>query len=846
MLIITFDETVISAVGKLANAGFALHWLHPKSKRPIGEGWSQAPIASPDDLRRAHSRGNNLGVRLGEPSAMSTGGHLHVLDIDIRIPDLADEAWAKLAELFPGLDVQRLPAVVSGSAGESRHLYLITDKPFWSKKLAVSEGKHRQFDKEKGRDVWRYDWEIELFGTNKQVVLPPSIHPETGQPYRWLRPFDFNMLALGAGPHLPSTEIERLAVAETATYEFETRDPLTFEPGQLERDLDDIPVEHIDDYHDWIMLGQALHHQFGGSDEGFKLWEQHSRRSEKFDGKGMLSKWRGFGRNRRQPVTMATVRQWSLDARRARMVEQFTDAFDDIDDAPAPESSPLSDIDAMLGGEDKPDPLALLDGTSDNAWLELLDFNEEGAIRPTLHNVELVVRHDPRLTGLPQINEFTQETVQRQTPGRKAARRRNPAKETRQLGGRVWEVKDKLNGDLWSDDRDFAIRSILEAPKTQGGYGVKVTDRDLRAAIVLSAHQNAFHPVREYLEGLQWDGVARAEALFIDYVGAADNAYHRAAARMMLVAAVCRVFEPGHKFDFAVILEGLQGKRKSTFIRILGRNWYAELDGDFHDAKQMIELMQGAWILEIPELTGFSKADVRAIKAFMSRQTDRARLAYARRAGSFPRQCIFIGSTNDREYLKDDTGGRRFWPVACEVEEIDTDALERHVDQVWAEAFAIYREMRARQPHGTLPLYLAGAALQEALGLQESRRVETEADAIAGLIGEWLERPLTTGSFDDDTDENGESRYRSETCLIEIWTECLGNDAASYLKNRQAQLSLSKAMQLVQGWSLAGSKSFAAPYGKQKMYCRGGKAARAGLAGKAGAVSGVQPILRAA
>jgi hypothetical protein len=254
--------------------------------------------------------------------------------------------------------------------------------------------------------------------------------------------------------------------------------------------------------------------------------------------------------------------------------------------------------------------------------------------------------------------------------------------------------------------------------------------------------------------------------------------------------------------------------------------------------------MQGAWILEIPELTGFSKADVRAIKAFMSRQTDRARLAYARRAGSFPRQCIFIGSTNDREYLKDDTGGRRFWPVACEVEEIDTDALERHVDQIWAEAFAMYRKMRDNQPQGTLPLYLDGAALQQALGLQESRRVETEADAIAGQIGAWLDRPIATGSFDEDTDLRGEQLYRSETCLIEIWCECLGNDRRSY--NRQSQLSLASAMRLVDGWAQAGSKTFAAPYFKQKMYFRGGKAARAGLAHKDDSVTAAPTRLRAA
>lgn len=862
------DQAVLDALEPLRKAGFALHYLRPRTKRPIGEQWSEAPVLSLEELRRTHARGNNLGVRLGEPSALSSGGFLHVIDLDIRIPDLADECWAKLRDLFPGVDLDALPLVQSGAGGESRHLYFVASKPFASKLLATSDGKHRRFDQGLGREKWSFDWEIDLFGTRRHVAMPPSIHPDTGQPYIWLRPFDFNALALGLGPDIPVAAIERLSVAEATTYEYESRDPLTFEPGQLERELDLIPVSDLH-YDDWIRLGQALHHQFGGSQQGFDLWLLHTRRSTKFTGEKQVRemrriKWRSFGKYRGPSVTMATVRQWALDARRAQLISQFDeepeeDAFGAED---GPKAVGAVDLDALLGGEggDEEDEAEEIDsidaiGTASaagaassvpdhaKAWMEQLQFTDKGGIAGTLHNVAVIIRNDPRLVGVPQINEFTQETVQRQTPGRHAPRRRNAAKQMLQLEGRIWQVKDTLNGELWSDDRDFNIRAILEAPTTQGGYGFKVSDRDLRAAVVLAANDNAFHPVREYLEGLTWDGVGRVERLFIDYLGAADTAYHRAAARMMLVAAVCRVFEPGHKFDFAVILEGVQGKRKSTFIRKLGRQWYAELDGDFHDAKQMIELMQGAWILEIPELTGFSKADVRAIKAFMSRQSDRARLAYARRAGSFPRQCIFIGSTNDREYLKDDTGGRRFWPIACEVEEIDTDALECHVDQIWAEAFAIYREMRVKQPQGTLPLYLDGPALQQALGLQESRRVETEADAIAGQIGAWLDRPIATGSFDDDTDAHGEPLYLTETCLIEIWCECLGNDRRSY--NRQSALTLAQAMRLLEGWGPAGSKTFPL-YGKQKMYFRGGKAVRAGLAGKTNGVTADQNMLRAA
>lgn len=822
MLTVDQNESAREIATTLREAGFACHWLHPKSKRPIGEGWSEAPVLSLEELRARHAPGNNLGVRLGEPSAMVAGGYLHAFDIDIRIPDLADEAWTKFAELFPGLDVSTLPTVASGSGGESRHLYFITDRPFFSKKLAVSEGKFRGAD-----GKWHYEFEIELFGTGKQVALPPSIHPDTGQPYRWLRPFNFDMLALGVGPSLPAEAIERLAVATTSTYEFETREPLTFEPGQLERDLDEIPVSHIDDYHDWIALGQALHHQFGGSTEGYDLWFEHSKRSEKFDGKDMLRKWRGFGRSRRQPVTMATVRQWALDARRARLIAEFDEEEDDDLEAESPAPASLVDVLALLGdwdeGDEEPDAIDMIDaiGTAaapasvpDHAkvWMDQIQFTDKGAIAGTLHNVAVIVRNDPRLTGIPQINQFTQETVQRKVPGRHAPRRRNPLKPMLQLEGAIWEVKDPLNGDLWSDDRDFSIRAILEAPTTQGGYGFKVSDRDLKAAVVLSANENAFHPVREYLNGLAWDGTPRVRRLFVDYVGAPADEYSLNVARLMMVAAVTRIFEPGHKFDFAVILEGLQGKRKSTFIRILGRSWFAELDGDFHDAKQMIELMQGVWIVEIPELTGFSRADVRAIKAFVSRQKDRARLAYARRAGEFPRQCIFIGSTNDREYLKDDSGGRRFWPIECRVNEIDTAGLEQNADQLWAEAVAIYREMRASQPHGTLPLYLTGTALQTAEHLQESRRVESAQDGLAGRIEAWLNKPVITGDVLQD-----EGVSRQEFCLSQIWVECLGRDLGTY---RQADIQmLSSAVRRIPGWAFAGRREIGS-YGRQRVFER--------------------------
>lgn len=298
----------------------------------------------------------------------------------------------------------------------------------------------------------------------------------------------------------------------------------------------------------------------------------------------------------------------------------------------------------------------------DPDWTSYLQRNEEGAIKATVHNVELIVRNDKRFRGVPGLNQFTQEVMQIGLPKRFKLRKESP-KPIRQLEGTIWELGDRVNGDLWTEVQDVDIRLVLEAPERQGGYGLKTSGRDLTDAIQKVAYRNSYHPVRDYLNGLVWDGKPRAERLFVDYLGAPDDAYHREAARIWLLAAVTRIFEPGHKFDFVPILEGAQGKRKSTFIEALGANWASELTGDFHDPKGMVELMQGAWILELPELVGFSKSEVTLIKGFISKRKDKVRLAYAKRAVEYPRQCVFMGSTNEIEYLRDSTGGRRFWPA---------------------------------------------------------------------------------------------------------------------------------------------------------------------------------------
>lgn len=814
----THDTNILAAIEPLRAAGFALHWLKAREKRPVANEWSTAPVASLEDLRRSHKTAFNLGVRLGEPSLLDSGLYLHVFDLDIRIPELADEAWEAFAKLFPDLRVTDLPSVISGSGGESRHAYFAAAKPFTGKKLAVSAGKHRGSD-----GKWHYDWEIELFGTGKQVVLPPSIHPTTGLPYVWEREFDFD--GFDPFPSIPAAAIEALGVAETAEYAFESRPPLDFKPGQMERELDLVPVSDLD-YDDWVRLGAALHHQFGGSQEGFDLWLKHTKRSSKYVGEKQdremrRSKWRSFGRYRGQPVTMALVRQWAQQVMSANLADEFDDLDDETADG-ADEFDDLLTASPAPAADDDWDGGALTEEETKISWSSLLDINEEGGIKANLHNLRLIVENDVWTRDVAAFNEFTQEVVQRGNPGTKNAKRKNAAKPVLQLSGPSWQLRDRVNGDFWTEDKDNAIRALIEAPKTQGGYGIKVPDRDLRAAIDIVGRKNCFHPVREYLSGLTWDGVSRVEGLFSSYLGSPDDAYTRSVGRLMMIAAVTRVFEPGHKFDFAVILQGLQGKRKSTFISVLAKSWFAELEGDIEDPRQMVESMQGSWILEIGELGGFARADVRHIKSFISRRSDKVRLAYAKRAQEYHRQCIFIGSTNDDKYLKDDTGGRRFWPIACSVDGIDTDRLAGEIDQMWAEARVLYEQMRKQQPKGTLPLYLADEEAQTiAARLQESARVESADDAVAGQIDAWLEAPINSGSIDDDTDANGKPLYRTETCLIELWVDCLGKERGHY--NQQVAQMLGRAMSKLTGWKADGRFLTFSKWGRQRLYQRSAK-----------------------
>jgi RecA-family ATPase len=307
-------STSVQIYKELVEIGAALHWLKPRQKRPIADGWSEAPRATRADLERQHIPGANIGIRLGEYSE-TPAGYLHLIDLDIRKPEAASAAWAGVRRLVPNLD--ELPTVISGS-GAGRHFYFFSPTPLRSETLAKSEGFSYVFDHKLGREVKKHDWEIDLLGTGKQAVLPPSIHPDTGLPYCWERLIDFDLVSLGIGPALSFPHLVARPVADPDgddLFAIVKAEPLDLTDSEIDSYIAGLPDDWVEDRDTWLTVGQALSHQYQGGQAGFDKWCTWSRRSKKFNLRDSKIVWRSFKGRTSNPVTFRSVIKAANDNR---------------------------------------------------------------------------------------------------------------------------------------------------------------------------------------------------------------------------------------------------------------------------------------------------------------------------------------------------------------------------------------------------------------------------------------------------------------------------------------------------------------------------------------------------
>lgn len=358
-------------------------------------------------------------------------------------------------------------------------------------------------------------------------------------------------------------------------------------------------------------------------------------------------------------------------------------------------------------------------------------------------------------------------------------------------------------------------------------YGIWSPTKFKDALIAVTSADRLYHPVREYLEGLEWDGVERLDTLLIDYLGAEDTRYVRAVTRKTLVAAVARIFKPGTKFDSILVISGKQGAGKSTLFAILGKQWFSDSlsIADMKD-KTAPEKLQGYWILEISELNGMKKVDVETIKSFISRTDDKYRQAYGTSVESHPRSCIIVGTTNsDSGFLRDVTGNRRFFPVSITGEGKYHAWELTEVDQIWAEAVTYYN--RGEE------LFLKGDVAAEAYAKQ---RDAMEGDDREGLVGEYLDTLLPkewstmdlnerknylNGTEFGDVQRTGFAQ-RDRVCVMEIWCECFGKPRESIRKSDSYEIE--SILYRLGGWDRyagnASGKMRVPGYGVQKTFVR--------------------------
>ncbi|TAA10893.1 hypothetical protein EA658_14445 [Pseudoxanthomonas winnipegensis] len=274
-----------------------------------------------------------------------------------------------------------------------------------------------------------------------------------------------------------------------------------------------------------------------------------------------------------------------------------------------------------------------------------------------------------------------------------------------------------------SDNAEVFLRSLVRKH-----FGFDTGKDNVHDAIAELCLHNRFDSLLAHIEALPaWDGTARLDSWLVDYFGAEDSVYAREVGAVVLLAAIVRAFEPGAKFDYMLVLIGEQGIRKSSAVRVLAGGDALFSDAPLlaaKDAKEILELTAGVWIQECAELDGISRKDTETLKAMIVRTHDKARAAYGRTTQEVPRRFVMIGTTNERRFLRDATGNRRFWPM--EVQRIDSDGLAAVRDQLLAEAFARYRS-------GTARLWLGDEA--EAI----ARRLQGEHLAVDGSYRELLE-----------------------------------------------------------------------------------------------------------
>ncbi|MCO5763789.1 MAG: bifunctional DNA primase/polymerase [Chromatiaceae bacterium] len=468
---------------------------------------------------------------------------------------------------------------------------------------------------------------LDVRGDGGYIIVAPSSHA-SGRRYEWelsCHPKDTQLAAL------PAWLLERIVDTPRPATPPPESDHGRLYPNEVARIKTALGYLDPEPYDGWLQVGMALHAS-GDDERGFALWIEWAGCSPKFDLADHQRRWASFQR-RPGGVTLGSL----FAAAKARGYAP----------APPPPEPPPPPPEPPAGGPDDPS----------GDWEAWLSRNGRGEVITSPANLETIFQHHPAWKALLAYDAMSYRTVKRHPPP--------------YPGGEAGE---------WSDADDTWTAIWMERK-----YGLRPRNAAVAAVAGATAQLQRFHQVTDWLESLPpWDGTERLPHFFADYCGAPLTPYTEAVGRAFFVAAVARVYRPGCKVDTMLVLEGGQGIGKSKLILALfGAKWHIEISYppgslDFYQA------LRGCWCAEFGELSAFDKADTTRIKQVLTQVQDTYRSSYGHHAGTYPRQTVFVGSTNKREWGVDETGMRRFLPIACH--EINVEGAAAVREQLWAEA----------------------------------------------------------------------------------------------------------------------------------------------------------------
>jgi predicted P-loop ATPase len=627
--------------------------LRPKSKMPVNSKWTTGPRHTWTELEKSYRPGMNIGVRLGKASRLKDGHYLGVVDCDVKSTD--SKASAEVLSRLQDLKIPlKTLTVYSGRGNGSMHLYIKSKSPIVPRRLAQSAEKvkvHMPSSQPSRHEIatltreeinggirLKAAWEISLMGEGQQCVIPPSIHPDTGAPYKWNNDGEYVIQ-----PYEPEGgSDERQSKERIQDFKAETVDLLTSElpDGIIAQIIDGEGVED----RSAALFGAAIAMRKAGfnNNQIISVFTD----PENFLGNVAYDHAKTKSRKR--------AAEWVLNftVKKAGKKAESRDDFEVVPNVAAPidkerAKKTLGEIE-KLGGD----------------WKSQLERDhKEGKPKASFKNIKLIL-----------INKMD---------GQKFLAHNAFANRINWLLNTPWKTR---KGEELQDEDFIKIKNYLVH-----NFRMEPTRERIREVVIQIAHENSFHPVKEYLETLEWDGKPRLDNWLITYLGAhgAPVEYLQAVGRKVITAMIARVMRPGVEFAHIMILEGEQRIGKSATAKILGRPWFSDTAFDIRD-KDAKQTLSGVWVMEIAELAQFSRADVDLLKNFISSSVDRYRMPYGTTVQDYKRQCVFIGTTNNTNYLRDKTGNSRFWPVRFGKGRLDRKKLEDDRDQLLAEAKFCY------------------------------------------------------------------------------------------------------------------------------------------------------------